>query len=61
MSELIELAYLGGAAAALLFVARERAPRTWTADFWLAGVVALWPAAAVVAAASTARRLFLRR
>jgi hypothetical protein len=61
MSELIELVYLGGFVAALVFVERERASRTWMSDFWLAGVVALWPAAAVVAAAATAYRSFQRR
>ncbi len=61
MIELIELAYVGGFAAALLFAARERVPTTWMADFWLAGVVALWPAAALVAAATTAYKAIQQR
>jgi hypothetical protein len=61
MFELIVLAYLGGFAAALFFAARERAPTTWMADFWLAGVVALWPAAAVIAAATTAYKSIQQR
>jgi hypothetical protein len=61
MFELMVLAYLAGFVAALVFAVRERRPTTWMADFWLAGVVALWPVTATVAVATTTYRTLRRR
>jgi hypothetical protein len=49
MFDLIAVTYLGGFVSALFFAARDRAPTTWMADFWLAAAIALWPFAALVA------------
>ena len=61
MDELIVLTYLGGFASTLLFAVRERVSAPLITDFLVAGVVALWPLAVVLAVAAGVYRALPRR
>ena len=61
MDELIVLTYLGGFVSALTFAVRARPPAPWETDFLIAALVALWPAAALLAVGASLYRAIPRR